>query len=83
MNGVALVHEKNKNVKTMAEMNDGEIGIIISGQYTGEIVQCFPSESCNVLHYVNIGKNSGHSWHGEEIMHKVRILLPGEKIEIL
>jgi len=61
------------------DMNDGDIALVISGQYKGKVVQRYGA------HLVAIGKycEKGHGYYFLEYHHDtVKILKSGDKIEL-
>lgn len=86
--GVKLVKDSKYNTISVLDMSDGDIAEIISWtnkQYVGTIVQRY----INVL--ITVGSSSGKAWTGIFDIDKnssaaadcrVRLLVPGEKIEI-
>ena len=77
--GARLVMNGKDQLTKMGDLEDGQLAIIVDERfgYAGRIVQRYGE------HCVPIGRESGDGWtHCENVSLLVRVLKPGELIEI-
>ena len=76
---VRLIPNENEQLTTMGNLEDGQLAVIVDQRfgYAGRVVQRYKE------HCVPIGRESGYGWvHCENVSLLVRVLKPGELIEI-